>query len=132
MDHTREDFTKTGNQYDLILDLVAHRSAFAYARALRPNGTYFFVGGSVATLFQLLLLGPWIRRATSKNVRLLAVQPNRKDLVSITELCQTGKIVPVIDRQYPLREVPEALRYLGEGHAKGKIVITLQSNERSS
>jgi NADPH:quinone reductase-like Zn-dependent oxidoreductase len=131
IDHTRDDFTKTRKQYDLILDLVAHRSAFACARALRPNGTYFFVGGSVATLFQLLLFGPWIRRAVSKNVRLLAVQPNRKDLLSFTELCQTGQIIPVIDRQYPLHEVPEALRYLGEGRAKGKIVITLQGNEKS-
>jgi NADPH:quinone reductase-like Zn-dependent oxidoreductase len=130
IDYTREDFIKNGNQYDLILDLVAHRSAFAYARALRPNGTYFFVGGSVATLFQILLLGPWIRRSAGKNVRLLAVQPNRKHLVEITELCETGKVIPVIDRQYPLSEVPEALRYLGEGRAKGKVVITLERNNK--
>ncbi|HSL44268.1 MAG TPA: NAD(P)-dependent alcohol dehydrogenase [Anaerolineales bacterium] len=128
IDHTHEDFTKNGKQYDLILDLIAHRSAFAYARALRPNGTYFFVGGSVATLFQLLLLGPWIRRRTGKNVRLLAVQPNRKALMAITELCEAGKVIPYIDRVYPLNEVPEALRYLGEGRARGKVVITLEHN----
>ena len=126
IDYTREDFTRNGKQYDLILDIIAHRSVFAYQRALRPNGSCFVVGGSVATFFQILLLGPWIRRTTGKSIRLLMVQRNRKDLVSITELCEAGKVVPVIDRRYPLSEVPEALRYLGEGRAKGKIVITVE------
>ena len=125
IDYTKEDFTKNGQQYDLILDVIAHRSVFAYQRALRPNGSCFVVGGSVATFFQILLLGPWIRRTTGKKIRVLVVQPNRKDLVFITELCEAGKVVPVIDRRYPLSEVPEALRYLGEGHAKGKVVITV-------
>jgi len=131
VDYTREDFTKNGKQYDLILDVVAHRSIFACARALRPNGSYFAVGGSVATMFQILLLGPWIRRTAGKNIRLLVVQPNRKDLVFITELCEAGKVVPVIDRRYPLSEVPEALRYLGEGLAKGKVVITVEHNRKT-
>jgi NADPH:quinone reductase-like Zn-dependent oxidoreductase len=126
IDYTREDFTKNGKQYDLILDVIAHRSVFAYQRALKPNGSYFGVGGSVATMFQIFLLGPWIRRTSGKNIQVLAVQRNRKDLVSITELCEAGKVVPVIDRLYPLSEVPEALRYLGEGHVKGKVVITVQ------
>jgi NADPH:quinone reductase-like Zn-dependent oxidoreductase len=130
IDYTREDFTKNGKQYDLILDVVAHRSVFAYRRALRPNGSYFAVGGSVAIFFQILLLGPWIRRTTGKKIRILAVQPNRKDLVFITELCEAGKVVPVIDRQYPLSGVPEALRYLGEGRAKGKVVITVEVNNK--
>jgi NADPH:quinone reductase-like Zn-dependent oxidoreductase len=129
IDYTRHDFTKNRNQYDLILDVISYRSAFAYARALKTHGSYFFVGGSVATLFQILLLGPWIRRATSKNVRLLAVQRNQKDLSFMTELCEAGKIVPVIDRRYPLSEVPEALRYVGEGHARGKVVITMEGSE---
>lgn len=131
IDYTREDFTKNGKQYDLILDLVAHRSVFAYKRALRPNGSYFFVGGSVATIFQILLLGPWIRRTTGKKIRILAVQPNQKDMVYITELYEAGKVVPVIDRRYPLSEVPEALRYLGEGRAKGKVVITVEHNYKA-
>jgi NADPH:quinone reductase-like Zn-dependent oxidoreductase len=126
IDYTRQDFTNTGKQYDLILDVIAHRSAFAYPRALQPNGTYFCVGGSVATLLQILLLGPWIRRTTGKNVRVLMVPQNRKDLLSITELCEAGKVIPVIDRRYPLSEVPEALRYVGEGHARGKVVIALE------
>lgn len=128
IDYTREDFTRKRNQYDMILDVIAHRSVFAYARALNPNGTYFFVGGSVATLFQILLLGPWIKRATGKNVRLLMVPQNSKDLLAITELCEAGTIVPVIDRRYPLSEVPEALRYVAEGRAKGKVVITVGQN----
>lgn len=128
IDYTREDFTKTGHQYDLILDVVAHRSAFAYQRALKPTGTYFAVGGSVATLLQILLFGPWIRRATGKHIRVLGVQRTQPDLLAITELCEAGKIVPVIDRRYPLRKVPEALRYLGEGHVKGKVVITVDEN----
>jgi NADPH:quinone reductase-like Zn-dependent oxidoreductase len=123
IDYTQEDFTKNGKQYDMILDLIAHRSVFAYARALKPNGHYYAVGGSLATFFQILLLGTWIRRITSKHIRILAVQRNRKDLEFVTELCEAGKIVPVIDRQYRLSEVPEALQYLGEGHAKGKVVI---------
>jgi NADPH:quinone reductase-like Zn-dependent oxidoreductase len=130
LDYTREDFTTTGQQYDLILDLVAYRSVFAYPRALKPNGTYFMVGGSVATLLQILLLGPWIRRATGKHLRVLGVQRTQRDLLAIAELCEAGTIVPCIDRQFPLREVPEALRYLGEGHVKGKLVITVDENNQ--
>lgn len=125
IDYTRQDFTKTGKQYDLILDLIAHRSVFAYRRALKPGGTYFFVGGSIGTLFQILLLGPWIKMTTGKRIRLLAVPQNNKDLMAITELCESGKITPVIDRTYPLHQVPEALRYVTEGRARGKVVITV-------
>ena len=129
IDYTREDFTKNGKQYDLILDVIAHRSVFAFKRALRSNGSYFLAGGSVATILQILLLGPWIRGITGKKIRVLAVKPNPKDLVHITELYEAGKVVPVIDRQYPLSEVPEALRYLGEGRTKGKVVITVEHND---
>jgi NADPH:quinone reductase-like Zn-dependent oxidoreductase len=128
IDYTRKDFTKTGHQYDLILDVVAHRSVFAYRRALKPNGRYFAVGGSVATLLQIVLLGPWMRRATGNDIRVLGVQRTQHDLLAITELCAAGTIDPVIDRRYPLREVPEALRSLGEGLVKGKIVITVDEN----
>ncbi len=126
IDYTREDFTKNGKQYDLILDLVAHRSIFDYKRALAPKGSYLFVGGSVAIIFQILFLGPWIARTAGKKIRLLMVQPNPIDLVHITALYEAGQIVPVIDRRYPLSEVPAALRYHGEGHAKGKVIITME------
>jgi NADPH:quinone reductase-like Zn-dependent oxidoreductase len=130
IDYTRADFTKNGRQYDLILDVIAHRSVFAYPRAVRPQGTYFAVGGSVATIFQILLLGPLIKRTTGKNIWLLMVPQNRKDLISITELCEAGKVVPAIDRRYPLSEVPEALRYVAQGHAKGKVVITVENDNK--
>ncbi len=125
IDYTREDFTKNGKQYDLILDVIAHRSVFAYQRALKPDGTYFCVGGSVGVLLQVLFLGPWIRRISGRKLQVLAVPQNRKDLVAITALCESGEVAPVIDRVYPLEEVPEAMRYFGEGRAKGKVVITV-------
>ena len=126
IDYAHQNFTKNGKQYDLILDLIAHRSVFAYRRALKPNGTYFFVGGSVATLFQILFLGPWIKRTTGRNVRILMVPQNNKDLIAITELCIAGKVSPIIDRVYPFDKGPEALRYVGEGRAKGKVVIQVE------
>ena len=126
IDYTREDFTKRKNQYDLILDVVAHRSVFAYARALKPNGTYFFVGGSVATLFQILLLRSWVRRTRGKNVRLLVVPQDRKQVLAITELCEAGKVTPVIDKTFPLSQGAEALRYVEQGHARGKVIITME------
>jgi len=125
IDYTHEDFTQSGRQYDLILDLVAHRSVFAYMRALKPGGTYFFVGGSVAVLLQSLLFGALIRKASGKNIGFLAVPQNRKDLAAITALCESGQITPIIDKKYALSEVPEAMRYVGEGRAKGKVVITV-------
>ena len=129
IDYTKEDFTKNGQQYDLILDVIAyHRSVFAYQRALAPNGSYFMAGGSVATIFQMLILGPLIRRTTGKKISLLVVQTDSKDLVYITELIESGKVKLVIDKRYSLSETAEALRYLGEGHAKGKVVITVEHN----
>ena len=125
VDYTREDFTKTGKQYDVILDLIAYRSAFAYARALKSHGSYFAVGGNVSTLLQLLLLGTSIRRRTNRNVRVLVVRRTQESLVTIAELCESGKIIPAVDKLYPLTEVPAALKYLGEGHARGKVVITV-------
>jgi NADPH:quinone reductase-like Zn-dependent oxidoreductase len=126
IDYTREDFTRNGRTYDLILDLAAHRSAFAYQRSLTPGGRYLYVGGSVATLLQVLLIGPLAGRAKGKKIRLLAVRLGVQHLAPIVALCQAGKIATVIDRRYPLSQVPEALRYLGEGHAKGKVVVILE------
>ena len=126
IDYTREDFTKNGRCYDLILDLAGHRPAVAYKGSLTPGGRYLYVGGSVSTLLQVLLLGPLIGRTEGKRIRLLAVRLGAQDLAPLAELCQAGKIATVIDRRYRLSEVPEALRYLGEGHAKGKVVITVE------
>jgi NADPH:quinone reductase-like Zn-dependent oxidoreductase len=125
IDYTREDFTRDGKQYDLIFDVVAHRSIFAYKRALRSNGSYFLAGGSVATILQILLLGAWIRATTGKEIRILAVQPNTEDVDYMKELIEAGKVTLVIDKTYPLSEVPEAIGYVGEGDARGKVVITV-------
>lgn len=126
VDYAREDFTKSGRAYDMILDLAAHRSAAAYGNSLMPGGRYLCVGGSVATLLQVLLIGPLIGRAEGKKIRVLAVRLGAQHLAPIVELCQEGKISTVIDRRYPLGEVPQALRYLGEGHAKGKVVVIIE------
>ncbi len=124
IDYTQADFTNNGQRYDLILDVVASRSIFAYKRALRPKGMGVIIGGSLATIFQALLLGPWIALTGRKKLGLLIYKQN-KDLVFMKELLEAGKVVPVIDRRYPLSEVAEALRYFGEGHVKGKVVITV-------
>ena len=126
IDYTREDFTANGRAYDLILDLAAHRSAFAYQASLVPGGRYLYVGGSVTTLLQALLAGPLIGRAGGRKIRLLAVRLGVEHLAPMVELCQAGEIATVIDRRYPLSETPAALRYLGEGHAKGKVVIVVE------
>jgi len=127
IDYTQEDFTKNGQLYDLILDVVAYRSIFDYRRVLSPEGIFVFVGGSTAAIFQALFLGPLISRAGSKKMGIVMGKPNKKeDFDFLTELFNAGKVVPVIDRRYPLSEVPEALRYLEEGHAQGKVVITVE------
>ncbi len=127
IDYTETDFTKNEQRYDLILDFAAHHSIFDYKRALNPKGIYVAVGGSTARIFQAVFLGAWISMTGSKKMGILIHKPN-KDLAFMIELFEAGKVVPVIDRRYPLSEVPEALRYFGEGHAKGKLVITLGSS----
>jgi len=128
VDYTKEDFTCSGRTYDLILDLIAHRSVFASQRALCPLGTYFVVGGATGVLLQVLLFGSLIRRRTTKNMRILMVAQNRKDLLAVTELCETGAITPSIDRIYPLEEVPEAMRYIVAEGARGKVVIRVSQD----
>jgi NADPH:quinone reductase-like Zn-dependent oxidoreductase len=129
IDYTQEDFTKNGQLYDLILDVVVHRSIIDYMRALSPEGICVMVGGSMTRVFFNLLLGLCISMTGNKRIGLGMWEPNKKeDLAFIAELFEAGKVKPVIDRRYPLSEVPEALRYLEEGHAKGKVVITMECN----
>jgi len=130
IDFTQEDFTKNEQRYDLILDFAAHHSIFDYKRALSPKGIYIMVGGSSARIFQTIFLGPLISMTGSKKMGILAHKPN-KGLDFMKELFEAGKVVPVIDRRYPLSEVPEALRYFGEGHARGKVVITVEHNKKT-
>jgi NADPH:quinone reductase-like Zn-dependent oxidoreductase len=130
MDYTQEDYTKSGQRYDLILDVKANRSIFDYKRALRRKGTFLAVGGSWTRIFQLLLLGPLFRISRGMKMGILVYKPN-KDSAYLIDLIEAGKVVPVIDRRYPLSEVPEALRYLGKGQAIGKLVITVAHNNKT-
>jgi NADPH:quinone reductase-like Zn-dependent oxidoreductase len=125
IDYTQEDFTKTGKRYDLIIDCQNFRSMTDNRRALRPGGTYAMVGGSIPRVYQLWFLS-LIASLTreDRKLRLVAEGPN-KGLADLKELMETGKLIPLIDRTYQLSEVPDALRYFGEGHHKGKIVITV-------
>ncbi len=133
IDYTQEDFSKSGQRYDLILDVAGHLSIFDYKRTLNPKGILAVVGGSKGTLLQAVLLGPLISLFGSKKMGILAWKPNKKeDLSFLLELLEAGKIAPVIDRRYPLSEVAEALRYLEEGHHQGKIVITVEQNNNPS
>ena len=124
IDYTKEDFTKNGKCYDLILDVKTNRSMFDYARVLCRNGVYVTVGGSTSRLFQSLLLAPWIRIIHKKHIRLVALKQN-KDLNYMNELFEAGKVKVVIDGPYRLDQVPEAFRIFGKGEHKGKIVITI-------
>ncbi|WP_066303608.1 NAD(P)-dependent alcohol dehydrogenase [Bacillus sp. FJAT-29814] len=126
IDYTEEDFTKNGQHYDLILDVVGTRSIFDYKRALNPEGTYVMIGGSASLILQLLVLGPRILKKERKKMAILIHKPNKNDQNFLSELFVAGKLIPVIDKRYPLSQVEEAIRYLGEGHAKGKVVICVE------
>ena len=125
IDYTQEDFTRNGQRYDLILAVNGYHPISAYRRALRPRGTYVTTGGSTAQMFQAMLLGPWISRTGRQKMGSSAHKPNQKDLNFMKELLEAGKVVPVIERRYPLGETAEAIGYLEAGHAQGKLVITV-------
>jgi NADPH:quinone reductase-like Zn-dependent oxidoreductase len=127
IDYTQNDFTTTGKRYDLILDCQGYRSMFDHKRALRPGGTYAMVGGSMPRILQLLLLRFWWSLThESRKFSLVAEGPN-KGLADLKALVEAGKLVPIVDRTFELHEVPEALRYFGDGHHKGKIVIAIKN-----
>jgi NADPH:quinone reductase-like Zn-dependent oxidoreductase len=127
IDYTKEDFWQSEKKYDLILDNNAGRSLLKPMRALNSTGTYVFVGGSafILTMLQQLILKPFYSRKNGKRNLGMMANMNQADLTFIKELFEAGKVVPVIDRRYTLSEVPEAIRYLEEGHARGKVVITM-------
>ncbi|MBI9097184.1 MAG: NAD(P)-dependent alcohol dehydrogenase [Spirochaetaceae bacterium] len=127
IDYKREDFTKSGKTYDLILDAKTNRSPFAYARVLNPGGVYVTVGGSMARIFQISILGPWISLICKKKIRLVLLKAN-KDIEYIKELYQSGKLKPVIDGPYKFSEVPEIIEYFGKANHKGKVVVTMEDS----
>lgn len=126
IDYTREDFTKSGQRYDLILAANAYHSILDYRRALSRNGSYVMAGGGWTQILQAMLLGPLLSLTVGKKMGFVMARINKKDLTLLGDLLDSGKIVPVIDRRYPLSDAAEAVRYLEEGHAKGKVVITVE------
>ncbi len=125
IDYTQEDFSQNGQRYDLILATAGYRSIFDYKRALSPQGIYVCTGGSMAQIFQPMFLGPFASMSGNKKMVSLVLRLNQKDLIFMKELLESGKVVPVIDRCYPLSEIAEAVRYYGAGHSQGKVVITI-------
>jgi NADPH:quinone reductase-like Zn-dependent oxidoreductase len=126
IDYTQQDFSQNGQRYDLILAANGDVSISDYRRALTPTGTYVMSGGSNKQLMQAMLLGAWISRNGSQKMSNLMAKPNRQDLAFLSELLESGKVVPVIDRCYPLDQGIEAVRYLEAGHAQGKVVISVR------
>jgi NADPH:quinone reductase-like Zn-dependent oxidoreductase len=124
IDYTEEDFSQNGEQYDLILATAGYRSLFDYKRALAPNGRYVATGGDMKQIFQPMLFGPWISNA-GRTMTNLAMKPDKDDLAYIKELIEAGKVSPVIDKSFPLRELGKALQYYGEGRSRGKVVVTM-------
>jgi NADPH:quinone reductase-like Zn-dependent oxidoreductase len=131
VDYTQEDFTKNGQHYDLILAANGYHWISDYKRALGPRGIYVMTGGSMGQLFQAMLLGPLMSKTGGKRMGGMTARLSQNDLVFMKELLEAGKVVPVIERRYPLSQAAEAVRYLAEGHAQGKVVITLEPEGRS-
>lgn len=130
IDYSKEDFSTSGTQYDLVLVVNGSRSLSVYQRTMAPKGILVMVGGALRQILSLMLFG-WVHTLGGKKMRLLAARPNAGDLQFIMKLVQDGKVRPVIDSTYPLEETAAAIRYLSQGHAHGKVVInnvkTIQS-----
>ncbi len=126
IDYTKEDFTKNGQRYDLILDVKTNRSMFDYVRALSPKGVYVTVGGTTGLLFLSLFLAPWISMINKKYMRVVALKTN-KDLSYMNELFDAGKVKPMIDGPYKLENFQEAFRIFDKAEQKGKVVITMEA-----
>lgn len=125
VDYSKVDYTRTGERYDWIVDTDSHHSMFRIRHALRPNGVYVTLGGTASPILQALLLGPLISKATNKRMGLLLWwKPfNPDDVAVLKELIAAGKVTPVIDRRFPLSQVVEALRWVNDGRAKGKVIV---------
>jgi NADPH:quinone reductase-like Zn-dependent oxidoreductase len=126
LDYTKTDFARAGQQYDLILAVNGDRSIWDYRAALRPNGTYVMTGGSNRQFSQVMFLGPWLSFGAQKFGNLLT-RPDHADLLMLKDFIESGQVRPVIERRYTLAEVPDAVRYIEEGHARGKVVVRIDS-----
>jgi len=124
LDYTKDDFAALGQRYDLIMAVNGDRSIWDYKRALSADGTYTMTGGSNRQLIDALLFGPVLSMGHQTLGHVL-MRPTQADLLFLKELCEAGKVRPVIDRRFPLSEVPAAIRYVEEGRARGKVAITV-------
>ena len=127
IDYTKEDFWRSGKKYDLILDNNAGRSLLKPLGALNSTGIYVFVGGSafILTMLQELILKPLYSRKKGRKIASFVARVTQADLTFLKELLESGKVVPVIDKKYSLSEVPQAIRHVEDGHARGKVVISI-------
>jgi len=130
IDYTREDFTRNGQRYDLILAANGYHPISDYLRALSPEGTYIVAGGSMLQLFQAASQGRQTAKIGSQKTYVVSLAQSQKDLVFIKELLEAGKVVPVIDGCYPLSKTAEAFRYFEKVHAQGKVVITVEHDNK--
>lgn len=128
IDYTQADFTRNGQRYDLILAVNGYHPLLAYRRALRRNGKFVMIGAAKTHLMRALLGTLLFGRMVSKGKRFMIADVNTKDLEILKGLIEAGKVTPVIDRSYPLAETADALRYVEEGHVRGKVVITVDQH----
>jgi NADPH:quinone reductase-like Zn-dependent oxidoreductase len=126
IDYTKENFTQSGKQYDIIFAANGYHSLSAYKRALALKGMYVMAGGTKAQIFHAMLFGPLMSITGGRKMGGVSAKRSQKDLLVLKDLIEAGKVVPVIDRRYPLVEAAEAIRYLGAGHARGKVVIRME------
>ncbi len=131
IDYTKQDFTRNGQRYDLILAANGYHPLSDYKRALTPKGKYVMAGGSASQIFQAMLLGRWMSETGGRQMGGVSAKIIQQDLVFMKQLLEAGQVVPAVDRCYPLSETAEALRYLGTGHARGKIVIAVEQNNKT-
>jgi NADPH:quinone reductase-like Zn-dependent oxidoreductase len=125
IDYTKEDFTKSNMRYNIIIAINGNYPIFAYKKILTPDGIYVMVGGSLSQIFKSLLFG-WLLSFGSKKMRTISAKANKKDLEFLANLLEDGKIKAVIDRRYSLDKTADAMRYLSEGHARGKVIINIE------
>ncbi len=125
IDYTKENFTENGQQYDLIFAANGYHPLSAYKRALTSNGIYVMAGGTAKQIFSAMLLGSLMSIGGNKKIGGVSAKPSQKDLIFMKELIESGKVKPKIDKIYPFADLAKALQYIGEGHAQGKVVITM-------
>lgn len=128
IDYTKEDFTRNGQQYDLILATAGYRKLRDYKRALSPKGTYVMAGGTMKQVFHALFFGSLVSERGGRTLTNLSHRPSQDDLLFMKELIEAGKVTPVIDRTYPLAETAAAFRYYAKGRSRGKVVITVREH----